>query len=118
MKKDPRIHVSFILECIELVEEYLKGLTETEFLNSTQQQDAIIRRVELIGEAVKNISPEVKDRYPEIPWKRIAGMRDILVHDYLGLDLEITWNVAQVEIPELKTKMLEVRRDLEAEDAC
>ncbi len=118
MKKDPRIHVSFILECIELIEEYLKGLTETEFLNSTQQQDAIIRRVELIGEAVKNISPEVKDMYPEIPWKRIAGMRDILVHDYLGLDLEITWKVAQVEIPELKTKMLEVRRDLEAEDAC
>ena len=66
----------------------------------------------------RNISPEVKDRYPEIPWKRIAGMRDILVHDYLGLDLEITWKVAQVEIPELKTKMLEVRRDLEAEDAC
>lgn len=118
MKKDPRIHVSFILECIELIEEYLKGLTETEFLNSTQQQDAIIRRVELIGEAVKNIAPVVKDRYPEIPWKRIAGMRDILVHDYLGLDLEITWKVAQVEIPELKTKMLEVRRDLEAEDAC
>lgn len=53
MKKDPRIHVSFILECIELVEEYLKGLTETEFLNSTQQQDAIIRRVELIGEAMR-----------------------------------------------------------------
>ena len=66
----------------------------------------------------RNLSPEVKDRYPEIPWKRIAGMRDILVHDYLGLDLEITWNVAQVEIPELKTKMLEVRRDMEAEDAC
>ncbi len=118
MKKDPRIHVSFILECIELVEDYSKGLTETEFLNSTQQQDAIIRRVELIGEAVKNISPEVKDRYPEIPWKRIVGMRDVLVHDYLGLDLEITWNVAQVEIPELKAKMLEVRRDLEAGDAC
>ena len=64
----------------------------------------------------RNISPEVKDRYPEISWKRIAGMRDILVHDYLELDLEITWKVAQVEIPELKTKMLEVRRDLEAED--
>ncbi len=72
---------------------------ETEFLNPTQQQDAIIRRVELIGEAVKNISPGVKDRYPEIPWKRIAGMRGILVRDYLGLDLEITWKVAQVEIP-------------------
>ncbi len=56
MKKDPRIHVSFILECIELVEEYLKGLTETEFLNSTQQQDAIIRRVELIGEVGKYFS--------------------------------------------------------------
>ncbi len=56
MKKDPRIHVSFILECIGLVEEYLKGLTETEFLNSTQQQDAIIRRVELIGEAAKYFS--------------------------------------------------------------
>ena len=116
MKKDPKVNIVFILECVELVEEYLKDITEAEFMNSTKLQDAIIRRIELIGEAVKNISQSIKENYSEVPWKRISGMRDILVHDYLGIDLNTTWQIAQNEIPELRRMMLKIKRDLELEN--
>ena len=83
------------------------------FLDSTQLQDAVIRRIEIIGEAIKNVPPQIKDRYPDIPWKRIAGMRDILIHEYFGVDLKLTWKVATAELDELKKSMLEIKRDLE-----
>lgn len=116
MKKDPKINLAFTLECIELIEKYLKDIKEDQFLNSTQLQDAIIRRIELIGEAIKNISLEVKDKHPEIHWGRITGMRNILIHDYLGIDLKTTWQVATREIPELKNKILEIEKELEREN--
>ena len=117
MKKDPKINVAFIWDCIELIEKYLKDATEAEFLGSPQLQDATVRRIELIGEAVKNIPQPIKDKYPDIPWKQIAGMRDILIHDYLGIDLKATWKVAQIELPELKKKMWKIKRDLEQQNA-
>lgn len=77
-----------------------------------QLQDAVIRRIEIIGEAVKNIPDGIKGKYPEIPWKEIAGMRDILIHEYFGIDLELTWEVVTRDIPDLKTKLLRMRKEL------
>ncbi len=113
MKKDPKIFIEHILQCIEHLEQYLSGITKKQFLESIQLQDSIIRRIEIMGEAVKNIPKHVKDRYPDIAWKEIAGMRDILIHEYFGVDLGLTWKVAKKDIQQLKNRILKVKKDLE-----
>lgn len=112
MKKDPLIFLKHIMECIELIEKYTKNLSRREFLENTKTQDAVIRRIEVIGEASKNIPKSFKNKYPGIPWKKIAGMRDILTHEYFGVDLHLTWNVTQKDIPKLKRKIAHIIKNI------
>jgi len=107
-RKNHKIFLQDILESIERIEQYTMGKTEDEFLDNCEKQDAIMKRLEVIGEAVKNIPKKIKEKYPDIPWKRIAGMRDVLIHEYFGVTMERVWNTAKNDIPKLKKQILEL----------
>ena len=99
MQKDNLFYIGHIKTCIEKIQQYTAGLSEEDFLNNALVQDAVIRNFEIIGEATKKLAPAFKEQYPAIPWRKIAGMRDKLIHDYIGVDLEAVWAVVTDILP-------------------
>jgi len=102
MKKDPKIFLQHILDSIAEIERNIKNISEEKFSQSTPIQDAVIRRLEIIGEAAKNIPENIRKKYNFIPWKKIAGSRDVLIHQYFEVDLEAVWDAATKDLPQLK----------------
>ncbi|GAB5465206.1 MAG: DUF86 domain-containing protein [Candidatus Kapaibacteriales bacterium] len=111
-KRDELIFLEDILECIEKIEEYIEDLSEKEFEENTEKQDAVIRRIEIIGEAAKNISEETRTKYPDIRWKEMAGMRDIVIHQYFGVSIGMIWRVASSDLIHLKSKIKKVLNNI------
>ena len=112
MKRDVRVYLEDILESIAKIEAYTADMTQEQFKENEQVQDAVIRRLEIIGEAVKHIPGDIRDRHPTIPWKNIAGMRDILIHGYFGVHVERTWKVVKENLPSLKEEILVIKAEL------
>ncbi len=111
MKKDVRVYIEDIWECISVIEQYTQALTEEEFYKNLQVQDAVIRRLEIIGEAVKHFDDNFKSNHQDIQWKKIAGMRDILIHEYSAVNLKRVWKVIKTDLPALKQKFKRIREE-------
>lgn len=97
--------IAHIQEAIEEIEQYIKGISSTDFKSKSIIRFASIKQIEIIGEAAKNITEETKSGYPDIEWKEIAGLRNILVHEYFGIDADLIWQIVTIDIPELKVKL-------------
>ena len=108
MTKDPVIYLNHILDCIIKIQVYTDGIDEDKFFNNSLVQDGVIRNLEVIGEATKQLDRDFRSKYPQIEWKRIAGMRDKLIHDYIGVDLWAIWGVVDKIIPKFHKQIKEI----------
>ncbi len=112
MKKDMRVYLDDIIESIYAIEEYTKGMDQADFFDANKTQDAVMRRLGIIGEATKNISDEFKAQHSAIPWREMAGMRDVLIHEYSGVKLGRVWSTIEKDIPKLKKQLEQVMKIL------
>ena len=105
--KDDRVYLQHIRDAIQDIEEYTSA-GRAAFFAERIRQDATLRKLQVIGEAVKNLSEDTRSQQSQVPWRRIAGMRDKVIHDYFGVNLEIVWRVVEKELPVLRRAILEL----------
>jgi uncharacterized protein with HEPN domain len=104
-KGNHRLYVEDIFEAVNKIERYTKGLNFDAFVGNDMIVDAVVRNLQIIGEAAKNIPEDVRNQHSEIPWKRMIGLRNIAVHEYFGVDLGIIWEIVTKNLPETKPKI-------------
>ncbi len=107
-KRDVLVFLEDILESAELIESYVATISESEFYQSSEKQDAILHRLLIIGEAAKHVSAAYREKWSQVPWRDIAGIRDIIVHEYFGVTLTMIWKTAVEDIPLLKLQILAI----------
>ena len=112
MKKD-KAYLQDILDTLSDIEEFVKDITEDMFYKNKEKQYAVLRALEIIGEATKNLSKELRAKYHEIPWKDIVGMRDKLIHLYFGVKLELVWGTIKNKLPQLKQRISEIIEEID-----
>ncbi len=108
--------LSHIMEAVQRITAYTERMRPVDFFKDIKTQDAVVRNLEIIGEATKNLSDEIRKGHPEIPWKNLAGMRDRLIHQYFGVNLDIVWDVAKEELPQLLVHISSIEELLQNEE--
>jgi uncharacterized protein with HEPN domain len=111
LKRDPRTYVQHILRCIQVIEEWIVGGRD-EFMGNEQLNTAVIRKLHELAESVQRLHPAYGDRYPDLPWTGVISFRNVVVHDYMGLNLEKVWLIATEDLPQLKPYIDGIARDL------
>lgn len=102
--KDDSVYVVHMLDCLQRIDEYVES--KEQFYSSRLVQDAVVRNLQVMAESSQRLADEIKKTYPDIPWKGISGFRNILVHDYLGVDLDMIWSVVEQDLPKLKQALM------------
>ncbi|MBP2133236.1 uncharacterized protein with HEPN domain [Methanomicrobium sp. W14] len=115
-KRDVLISVDDIIEAAERISDYIKYYSKEDFETDQKTIDAVVRNIEIIGEAASNIPEDFRCRYPQIPWKRIVGTRNIVIHKYFGVDTGILWFIIQKQLPELKLQMIKMIHNIEEKE--
>ncbi len=108
MRREYQAYLNDILESLKRIQRYTGNMTYNDFIKDELVQDGVVRNLEIVGEAIKKIPDKIKNIKPQIEWRKIAGLRDILVHGYFGIDLEIVWDVVKNKIPDLKQEIEEL----------
>lgn len=115
MKRDYRLFVEDILDSIEKIEEFVADMNFDEFVNDDKTSSAVMRKLEIIGEATKNLPGDIRRKYKGLPWREMARMRDKITHGYFGINYRIVWNVIKERLPEIKPTILQILEDMKKE---
>ena len=108
LKRDYKLFITDIRDCANRILDYTMDKSFDEFIENQMLLDAVVRNLEIIGEATKNLPNDIRQKYPQVEWRKIAGLRDIVIHGYFGIDYEILWDIIQNKIPDLVVKIQEV----------
>lgn len=104
-KRTPKLYLEDILTSVKRIKEYTKGLSRENFSKEQKTIDAVVRNIEILGEAARNIPEEFKGEYPEVPWSKMISMRNKVIHEYSGIDFEILWQTLEEDLPDLEDQI-------------
>jgi uncharacterized protein with HEPN domain len=113
MRRDYSLFLKDIIQAMEAIEKFVEGMEFEELVEDDKTSSAVIRKFEILGEAARNIPDWMREKYPLIPWKRMVGMRDRLIHGYFGIDYELVWDAIKFEIPRIKLELEKILKELE-----
>ena len=109
--RDYRLYLEDILESIEKIKKYVKGVSLKEFTKKEMIIDAVVRNFEIIGEATRQLPPKIKSKYPHVEWKAMVAFRNVIIHEYFGINRKIMWDIIENELPELENKLKRIYKE-------